>query len=424
MNRHSLRFQISIFFLVMMILINILFLLQYQYQSNQYNASLLKRLHETSNILQKGRRDHRPPPMQRDFEEDIHPNQEFQYDEDEDHENKSHIRVKSLLQMDIIKPNDLPDLKDYKLIVDNENLEIYKKKQQIYFIHQLPDHHRKLCISYISEKPENYRLIIFALLIDIFIFTFYLYVIKRLQPLQKLKKKIIRFSQGELEVSELQQGKDEIAQVSNEFNESIAKIKALQESRNLFLRNIMHELKTPIAKGKLISDLIDDDKNQKRLQKIFSRFEYLLSEFTKIEQVTSNAMIINKKRFRIVDIIDNAFDLLLLDNDQLEIEINNNLEVDADFELFSTALKNLIDNAFKYSSKKPKIIIDKESISIVSYGDELKNSNFETAFNRAFEDSSKGLGLGLYITHHIAKKHNFRLEYEYSDGCNNFKIWV
>jgi len=442
MNRHSLRFQISIFFLVMMLLINILFVYQYQYQSKQYGESLLKRFQESSRILERGRREHTPPkrrehegnmhPMGRGFEGHLPPRgMDFEGDTPphERERNENFQRVESLLQMKFVKPNEIPDLTNYKLIIEKDNLKIYKKKQQIYFIHQRPGQHGKLTLSYISDEQEDYRLIFFALLIDIFILAFYLYVIKRLQPLQKLKKKIIGFAQGELEVDTPQKGKDEIAEVSNEFNEAIAKIKDLQESRNLFLRNIMHELKTPIAKGKLISDLINDDKNQKRLQTIFARFEYLLNEFTKIEQVTSNAMILNKKRFRVVDIVDNAFDLLLIDSDQLDIEINDNLEIDADFELFSTALKNLIDNALKYSSKKTKIekakiIVDKECISIVSYGEKLKNTHFETAFNRAFEDSSRGLGLGLYITHHIVKKHGFKLEYEHKEGCNMFKVLV
>lgn len=428
MNRHSLRFQISLFFLVMMLLINILFVFQYQYQSNQHYEALIKRFHESMKILESGRRGYKPPmerhfdeyrpPMERSVEEHRAP---YRIEEREYAEEKIK-RVASLLQIELIKQNKRPDLSKYRLIIQRNDLKIYQREEQIYFVHQRPNNDGSLYLHYITVRQQSYSLLLIALLIDIFILAFYLYVIKRLQPLQTLKKKIIRFSQGELTVDTLQKGKDEIAEVSNEFNQAIAKIKSLQESRNLFLRNIMHELKTPIAKGKLISDLIDDSKNQKRLQTIFARFEYLLSEFTKIEQVTSNAMVLNKKRFRVVDIIDNAFDLLLINSEQLDIQINDNLEIDADFELFSIALKNLIDNALKYSSKRAKIIVEIESITIESYGEALKNTHFETAFNRAFEDSSSGLGLGLYITHHIVKKHGFSLEYRHSDGYNRFVI--
>jgi len=383
--------------------------LQYQYQSTQKDASLINRFHESMKILEGGHRGAMPPPPQMQIRDKKYPKDKIQ-------------RVASLLQMELLNPNHLPDLSDYRVIIQRDDLTIYQKENQIYFIHKRPNNPESLYFHYTTKREESYSLLLVSLVINISILSFYLYVIKRLQPLQKLKKKIIGFSQGELEVDTPQKGKDEIAEVSNEFNQAIAKIKSLQESRNLFLRNIMHELKTPIAKGKLISDLIDDTKNQKRLQTIFARFEYLLSEFTKIEQVTSNAIVLNKKRFRVVDIIDNAFDLLLIESNQLDRDINDNLEIDADFELFSTALKNLIDNALKYSSKRAKIIVETESISIESYGEALKNTHFERAFNRAFEDSSRGLGLGLYITYHIVKKHGFSLEYRHSDGRNKFII--
>ncbi|CAA6827737.1 MAG: Histidine kinase, partial [uncultured Sulfurovum sp.] len=200
------------------------------------------------------------------------------------------------------------------------------------------------------------------------------------------------------------------------------KIKSLQESRNLFLRNIMHELKTPISKGKLITDLMDDAKNQERLQRIFSRFEYLLGEFTKIEQVTSNALVVNKNSFRVVDILDNSFDILLIESSDVDLEINANLEIDVDYELMSTAFKNLIDNALKYGIGRTKIRVEEDAIVFESNGEALENSSFEMAFNRAFEDSSKGLGLGLYITHHIVKRHGFTLNYTWIDGVNRFRI--
>ncbi|MCH9740917.1 MAG: ArsS family sensor histidine kinase [Epsilonproteobacteria bacterium] len=277
-------------------------------------------------------------------------------------------------------------------------------------------------LQYQEQKQEGINTLLFALLINAFIFLFYLYVMRKLKPLEPLKAKIVRFSEGELEVSEPQIGRDEIAEVSNEFNNAISKIKNLQDSRNLFLRNIMHELKTPIAKGKLITDLMDDTKNQERLQRIFSRFEYLLGEFTKIEQVTSNAMILDKRKFRVVDILDNAFDILLIESTAVDLEIKNNAEMEVDYELMSIAFKNLIDNALKYGTQRTKVIVKMKSITIESYGEKLENSSFETAFNRAFEDSSKGLGLGLYITHHIVKKHGFELEYEYMKGVNKFTI--
>ena len=122
------------------------------------------------------------------------------------------------------------------------------------------------------------------------------------------------------------------------------------------------------------------------------------------------------------EIIDNAFDLLMIEQESVNIQLESESEIEVDFELFSIVLKNLIDNALKYGTSKPSIIIKKDSISIVSSGEELESSLFEHVFNRKFEDSSKGLGLGIYISKNIVQKHGFHFEYLHQDSNNIFRI--
>lgn len=382
----------------LLLIMNTLFYFQYQLQEKESKEAFAKRFYDAERILHQRHKEHL---SNEELEEKLY----------------TLFKMKFLEEFD-----DLERIKRKKKIHKLRHLTVYQDDNSTYLFHKDPRRGHQIVLYYEKEISKEISLILFALLLNALLLSFYLYVRKKLKPLQELKIKIVQFSEGALEVSPPQRGKDEITEVSNEFNNAIEKIKTLQESRNLFLRNIMHELKTPIAKGKLITDLMDDLKNQERLQRIFSRFEYLLSEFTKIEQVTSNAIILEKKRFRVVDILDNALDILLIDHSAVDVELTAHLEIEADYELMSTALKNLIDNALKYGTQRTKIIIDKREITIESYGDELENRSFETAFNRTFEDSSKGLGLGLYITHHIIKKHGYELIYAYHDGVNRFKI--
>jgi two-component system OmpR family sensor kinase len=184
----------------------------------------------------------------------------------------------------------------------------------------------------------------------------------------------------------------------------------------------MHELKTPIAKGKLIAELTENEKNKQRLGDIFARFEFLLSEFAKIERVTSSEFTLNTQEFRIVDAIDNALDLLMLDQASVTLDIQADTKQKIDFELFSIAIKNLIDNAIKYSDTHPIIQVEENTLNIISQGEQLDESLFSTIFNREFEDSSSGLGLGLYITKSIVQKHGFTLEYQYRENNNIISI--
>lgn len=380
-----------------MVIINTLFFFQYRYEQEAVAENAMKVFNDSQQILRMGHE--RRIPI---------------------HEIKKELY--SISQVEMLNKQEAGAFKNGELLFRDPQLSIFAYEERVY-IHF---HDRRRGIEHIlrfeDKKLHDMQILLMSLLINISVIGFFFYIIRKIAPLKKLKSSIEKFSKGNLDVHTKVDGRDEISEVSNEFDKAITTIKQLQGSRNLFLRNIMHELKTPIAKGKLISDLLDDEKNAQRLSKIFQRFEHLLGEFAKIERVTSNELILNKKHFRVVDILDNAFDLLMIEAQSVEVKLEAESEIEVDFELFSIVLKNLIDNALKYGTSKPSIIITKETISVISEGEELDASLFEHVFNRKFEDSSKGLGLGLYITKNIVKKHGFIFEYSHKKSDNIFTI--
>jgi two-component system OmpR family sensor kinase len=100
---------------------------------------------------------------------------------------------------------------------------------------------------------------------------------------------------------------------------------------------------------------------------------------------------------------------MINENDVTLQDAGNSAKID--FELFSVALKNLIDNALKYGESKPIITITQNNIIIQNQGKELSinERNFENMFNRKYESSQNGLGLGLYISYAIIKAHEYKL---------------
>ena len=277
----------------------------------------------------------------------------------------------------------------------------------------------------LSEKEFKYFWIVILVIIDILLIWFLVFLRKKLKPLFILKENMIKLSNGDLSITTKTNGKDEISEVANEFDNAIKQLKQLRDSRNLFLRNIMHELKTPITKGKLVSDMYEDCERKYILIRVFQRLEYLLSEFAKIEELTSGKISLEKDNYHAIDLIEQAFDILLLDNNKIDIDYEDDLFLNVDFELFSIALKNLIDNAISYNTNgNPQIFIGEDFIKIVNKGEKLKKdiNEYYKPFNHEYEDSSAGLGLGLYISNNIIKIHNYKLEYEYIDNYHNFVI--
>jgi len=247
-------------------------------------------------------------------------------------------------------------------------------------------------------------------------------IIYRLSPLRRLRRQIARFGEGDMGVRFRMSGNDEIALIANELDSTQNKIRSLIESRTLFLRNIMHELKTPIAKGRIVATMISDEKQQGRFMGIFERLESLIGEFALIEEISSGSQHLEKKEYRLIDIIDGAIDSAMVEYESVGHNIDAAIRLTVDYRLFVTAAKNLIDNAIKYSpEKKMRIWTEGDEIVFANHGEALKKplSYYIEPFTKD-QPTKDSFGLGLYIVDAILKEHGYVLAYERRGDLNCF----
>ncbi len=278
------------------------------------------------------------------------------------------------------------------------------------------------------DKMKPYWLYISALIFGMFVLLYFLnrFVTRSITPLKTLHEKIESFAKGENVEAIHIKGNDEVATVANAFNDAAQSISDLQRSRILFMRNIMHELKTPIMQGKLMAYMMETSCGDKdKLLSTFERMEAQLTDLANVEAMTSNTTTIDAKRYALIDIFENVCDILDLDERNIKHNINNE-SVNVDFNLFSTALKNLIDNAFKYASALPiELRIEGKDILIINEGNPLDSDieNYLTPFSRDKSAvGTEGFGLGLYITKEILKRHHSDLEYKYLMESHCFRL--
>ena len=296
-----------------------------QQQTSIYTSKYLKALHRTRDEIFKknGKRHNGPPPSKFDFLGTHHSNK---YDRPLSPEMFFKIFFTEEALNKELKYYDLEVSKvpysvlslNGELIEEDKDWELYKYQGFRYFYFNLR-FEEFLIKDNIQHTAKSQYIIILSVLLNIVFLVFYLFLIRKLKPLTRLKKNILNFAQGDLNIDTSCKGYDEISEVSNEFNNAIIEIRNLTNSRNLFLRNIMHELKTPITKGLLISNMMQESKYKDSLKKAFFRLEYLLSEFARIEEFTSRNIKIHKEQFRVVDIIDHSLDILLSDIDSIGV---------------------------------------------------------------------------------------------------------
>ncbi len=270
----------------------------------------------------------------------------------------------------------------------------------------------------------------FIIALVIFI-SMYVSILRSISPLKELSLKIREFASGNMQIDCKSNQDDEIAEVANEFNEAVKKISALMNSRQLFLRTIMHELKTPIGKGRIVSEMLEDPKAKKRLITIFERLEILINEFSKIEQLVSKSYTPNFREYNLVHIMEHSIDLLMLERDKrdqnVSVDIDSEFIIRADFELMALAMKNLMDNAIKHSvNKKVEVRTEENAIVFENIGEKLPLGIDEYFKPFVSGNLKKGLGLGLYIVKNIVQLHNFELKYSYiqEKKIHQFKIEV
>lgn len=274
-------------------------------------------------------------------------------------------------------------------------------------------------------QPYRYDLIkiIFGIVFVIIIIA-YILTLRKLKPLRTLKRQMDRFAKGDLEIDCKTDGEDEIAQVSNSFHNAVAQINKLNQSRQLFLRNIMHELKTPITKGRISAEMLENGKQKERLIATFEKLELLINEFASIEQITSGEGIKNIKPYRLIDMLDEAIDLAMVAPSHVDVTIEDEIVLHVDFRLFTTAMKNMIDNGIKYSlDQHMSIVATKSKLSFISQGNPLKYdlSHYLEPFVQE-KTSHQSFGLGLYIVQNILKAHHIDFTYEHKESFNYFNF--
>ncbi len=274
-------------------------------------------------------------------------------------------------------------------------------------------------------QPKSLRVkitILVATLIAILFIFLYIAIIRKLAPLKKLNRKIEEFAQGNMNIKITQKSNDEIGKIAQSFDNAIHHIRTLLESKNLFMRNMMHELKTPITRGRIATEMVEDGIGKETLIRAFERMNELIGDLAHVERITTQDFQPNIAQTTLNEIINSAVNLLISNKSKINIDIEDSA-ITTDRKLLSLAIKNLLDNALKYGEKETTIIANRETIQVISTGKSLEHplSYYLEPFTQE-EKRNSGFGLGLYIVYNIVQRLNYKLNYFHKNGKNIFEL--
>ncbi|MDN4642892.1 sensor histidine kinase [Arthrobacter sp. PsM3] len=202
-----------------------------------------------------------------------------------------------------------------------------------------------------------------------------------------------------------------------------------EEVRNDFVANVSHELKTPVGAISLLAEALESSADDpeavrrfaKRMHKESARLAALVQDIIELSRLQGTNVTQQGRPVDINTVVSEAVDRSQLPAESKNIELVVGGHADAmvygDQDLLVTALRNLIDNAIRYSPENTRVGIGIRSkdglvaVSVTDQGEGLSPEDQERVFERFYRvDAARsrhtgGTGLGLSIVKHVVANH-------------------
>jgi PAS domain S-box-containing protein len=218
----------------------------------------------------------------------------------------------------------------------------------------------------------------------------------------------------------------------------ITEFKRLQQQKDDFISIASHELKTPITSLKASLQLLERikhdptselipkliDQSTKSMHKISTLVEDLLN----VSRASKTELRLNKTIFNLSELLNGCCNhVRIVGKHRLIFQGDDQLRVYADEHGIDQVVVNLVNNAVKYApdSKEVYFIVSKQGdtvkIAVKDNGPGIAADKIPSLFNRYYRAEpsgfqNSGLGLGLYISAEIVKRHGGEIGVESEPG--------
>ena len=215
-------------------------------------------------------------------------------------------------------------------------------------------------------------------------------------------------------------GHDEIAQIGHEFNSLTDRLQVTENARRRFVSDASHELKTPLAAIRLLTDSILQTENMDA-ETTREFVADIGSEAERLSRITEDLLRLTKLDSGVVEqtvavdvlpVLEQVMRLQSLVAQEKGLELTyaaeENCVVSATQDEVHQVIYNLTDNALKYSSEGTVAVVLKKSggkviLTVEDQGPGIPEEDLERVFDRFFRvDKARsraagGTGLGLSI---------------------------
>ena len=303
-------------------------------------------------------------------------------------------------------------------------------------------------IATVQEIYENLRsmqikILLWLIVVAALVLVISIFVMRTFtRPIGDLSEGIEKMTGGDLSVRVNVRGKNEFSELAQAFNSMSEKLEALDKSRNQFVSNASHELKTPLSTMKiLIETLVYQDPMDPSLTKDFlndvnkeiDRLNRIVSDLLTLVRIDSGGMGLNLTEMSLNALLEEQVKRLLPlareNGIEINLEMKDELSIMADSVKLQQVIYNVIDNAIKYTPRGGEVetslvrIGKKAVMRIADTGIGIPAEDLPHIFDRFYRvDKARsratgGTGLGLSIVKQIVQQHGGDIRAESTEGA-------
>lgn len=265
----------------------------------------------------------------------------------------------------------------------------------------------------------------------------YLILRRMLRPVQDIKQAVHAMGAGQLDTRVPVRSQNDLGSLAGSINTMAEDIESLLDAKRQLLLGASHELRTPITRAKIATQLLDDSENRKRIIEDLDEMESLIGDIIESERVTGGHSALNLSEINLTELLSTLIQDL---HENIETDFSDKLPtIKADAVRLRLLFRNLINNALQHGANdKPPILktsFDGTSIkvSVRDFGEGISAEHLDKLTEPFYRtDASRtratgGFGLGLHIVDLIVKAHGATLSIDSppsSDGKSGTKVTV
>ncbi len=281
-----------------------------------------------------------------------------------------------------------------------------------------------LVFSIAFPGREGRRSPIFPLLLLILLVLLLYYGTRRIiAPVTELKQGIQRIGAGDLQHRIRLERRDELGDLGQSIDKMADEIQSMLEAKRQLLLAISHELRSPLTRAKVSTEMIYDETSRNRLHRELNEMERLIAELLESERLSDRHQTLKLERVDLVSLVSELNGEAFAGRN-IELTLPHSpVRLELDSTRIRLMLRNLIDNALHHTpagrpaveirlNREPERII----LTVKDYGAGIAPEHLPhltEPFYRADPARRRqtgGYGLGLYLCRMIAEAHGGTLD--------------